>query len=191
MNAYNFGQIEVRKGEYRISGMSHALRHAPSDYGLTLNDDGTVLVEDLANAFNVSVDDILNVVETDAKGRYGLVDGEDNALRIRALHGHSVPVDFEMTIVENPGTIFHGTKVDFLPSILESGLNRGSRNHVHLSSSVSTALQVANRRKGETVLLLIDASALMNSGQTVYLTATGIYLANAVPVEFITEIVYV
>lgn len=185
------GRIELRKGEYRIPGMARALRHAPSDYGLTLNVDGTVIVEDLANAFNVEVTDILNVVENDSKGRFELIESDNEVLLIRALHGHSVPVSFEMEIVESPGTIFHGTKIQFLSNILETGINSGQRNHVHLSSNVATAVQVANRRKGETVILVIDGTALVNSGRNVWLTATNIFLADEVPAEFITEIVHV
>lgn len=187
----NYGRVEIRKGEYRIPGMSRALRHAPEDYGLSMNEDGTVLVKDLANSFGVDINDVLQVVEKDAKGRYELIEGNNDDLFIRALHGHSIPVSFEMTIVENPGTLLHGTKVRFLSSILENGLNRGDRNHVHLSSNYSTACQVANRRKGDTVILMIDAARMVNNGATVYLTATGIYLTDHVPAEFITEILYV
>lgn len=66
--------MRFAKGSIAIEGISHALRHAPSEYGLTLNNDDTVLIEDLANAFSVLVEDVLKVVETEAKGRYELVE---------------------------------------------------------------------------------------------------------------------
>jgi len=185
------GRVELRKGEYRIPGMSRALRHAPEDYGITLNSDGSVLLQELAEAFNVRIDDVLNVVETDAKNRYQLIEGDNDSLFIRAVHGHTISVNFEMNIVENPGTVFHGTKVRFLENILAQGLNRGERNHVHMSTNVNTAIQVANRHKGETAILIIDGTALVNSGSKIYLTASEIYLTDTVAPEFITEIVYV
>lgn len=182
--------VIVRHGEYRISGMSRALRHAPADYGIVLNDDGTVLVSTLAGAFNVSVSDVLQVVETDAKGRYEVFEDE-RGLLIRAVHGHTVPVVFDMRIVDNPGTLFHGTKESFLSNILESGVHSGDRNFVHVSSDYSIAVSVADRRRGETVVLLIDGSALVDSGRTVFLSASGVFLVDQIPAEFITEIVYV
>ena len=184
-----FGDVHIRKGEYRVTGMAHALRHAPSDYGITLNDDGTVLVDVLAAGLNASVDAVLNTVATDTKGRYELVYRGDDVL-VRAVHGHSVPVNLPMDVVNDAGTLFHGTKVRFLDSILSTGLHKGSRNHVHLSRSMDVAVQVASRRKGDTVVLLIDTAGLVNDGGTVYRSASGIYLTDAVPAHYITELFY-
>lgn len=55
-------RLRFAKGSIAIESMSHALRHAPSEYGLTLNNDGTVIIEDLANAFSALVEDVLKFV---------------------------------------------------------------------------------------------------------------------------------
>ena len=52
---------------------------------------------------------------------------------IRANQGHSVEVDLQLEEREPPETLYHGTVERFLPSILEEGLIRGKRHHVHLS----------------------------------------------------------
>ena len=71
---------------------------------------------------------------------------------IRANQGHSVEVDLQLEEREPPEMLYHGTVERFLPSILEAGLVRGKRHHVHLSKDVETARKVGARR-GKPVIL--------------------------------------
>lgn len=176
-------------GKARLKNMSHALRHVPEGYGISLNADGTVLVSELADALNSTVQDVLHRVRDDNKGRYQLID-RDGDLYVRALHGHTIPVEVEMERIARPGLMFHGTKVYNVDSIMQQGILRGARNYVHLSTIVANAVDVADRRAGDTVILLVDGDALVEAGHEVFLTATGIYLTKHVPVDFITELVY-
>jgi putative RNA 2'-phosphotransferase len=61
---------------------------------------------------------------------------------IRANQGHSIDVDLQLDEREPPETLYHGTVERFLASILEKGLVRGKRHHVHLSQEVDTARKV-------------------------------------------------
>ena len=130
------------------------LRHAPQEIGLALQPGGWVPVDDLLAAtkkhgFPITYDELVECVETNDKQRFAFdVSGE----LIRANQGHSVDVDLQLEEREPPETLYHGTVERFLPSILEEGLVRGKRHHVHLSKDVETARKVGvqKRQAGDT-----------------------------------------
>ena len=76
--------------------ISYALRHAPWEYELELDDEGFVPIEQLLHALNeggnyvddrpVTQEDLEEIIRTSDKKRYEIV-GD----RIRALYGHSIP----------------------------------------------------------------------------------------------------
>jgi putative RNA 2'-phosphotransferase len=163
------------------------LRHAPEDLGLTLQAGGWVAVDDLLAAtprhgFPISYDELVECVETNDKQRFAFdISGE----RIRANQGHSVEVDLQLQERDPPETLYHGTVERFLPSILESGLLRGRRHHVHLSGDEETARKVGARR-GKPVILKIDAGRMRRDGRTLYLSTNGVWLTDSVPPEYLT-----
>ena len=64
---------------------------------------------------------------------------EDGELLIRAAQGHSikdVKTEDLLTEITNPfkyNEIVHGTYLEFFKLIMDSGLNKMSRNHVHFA----------------------------------------------------------
>lgn len=76
--------------------ISYALRHAPWEYELELDEEGFVPIEQLLHALNeggnyvddrpVTKEDLEEIIRTSDKKRHEIV-GD----RIRALYGHSVP----------------------------------------------------------------------------------------------------
>ena len=164
------------------------LRHAPHDLGLTLQPGGWVPVDDLLDAarkhgFPISYDELVECVETNDKQRYAFdVSGE----MIRANQGHSVEVDLQLDEREPPKTLYHGTVERFLPSILEGGLVRGNRHHVHLSKDVETARKVGARR-GKPVILTVDAGRMCRDGHRFFVSANGVWLTDAVPPGYLSR----
>ena len=162
------------------------LRHAPHELGLELQPGGWVLVDDLLTAaekhgFPISYDELVDCLETNDKQRFAFdVSGE----LIRANQGHSVEVDLQLEEREPPESLYHGTVERFLPSILEEGLIRGKRHHVHLSKDVETARKVGSRR-GKPVILVVDAGRMYRDGHTFLLSANGVWLTDAVPPGYV------
>ena len=99
---------------------------------------------------------------------------------IRANQGHSVEVDLQLEEREPPDFLYHGTVERFLPSIMEEGLIRGKRHHVHLSKDVETARKVGSRR-GKPVILTVDAGRMNRDGHKFLLSANGVWLTDSVP----------
>lgn len=157
------------------------LRHNPAAGRLRLDAEGWADVEDVLAAVrrkfgSFSPDDLARLVETDGKRRYALsADGR----KIRASQGHSVDIDLGLAPVDPPPLLYHGTKRQFLESILTEGLRPGKRRHVHLSADVETAQKVGDRRAGETVILTVRCGDMED--HPFYLSANGVWLTDHVP----------
>jgi putative RNA 2'-phosphotransferase len=165
--------------------LSYVLRHDPGAAGITLDGAGWVDVTALLDALarhgrpvdRAALDAV--VAGTD-KQRFEQRDG-----RIRAVQGHSVPVDLQLAAVPPPPVLYHGTVSRFLPGIRSHGLRPGSRHHVHLSADETTAAAVGSRR-GHPVVLRIDAAGMHRQGYVFHRAANGVWLTVHVPPEWIS-----
>lgn len=165
--------------------MSYVLRHKPEDAGLTMDENGWVDAHDLVVAIrerfgDFSHDDLEGIVVSSDKQRFQLSDG-----RIRANQGHSITVNLDHPVMVPPAVLYHGTKLEYLPSIMANGLNKASRHHVHLSATTDTAEIVAKRRKGASVILQINTAEMPGP---FYLSDNGVWLVDYVAPEFITKL---
>jgi putative RNA 2'-phosphotransferase len=126
--------------------------------------------------------DVERAVAEDAKGRYELAGG-----RIRAAQGHSIDVDLGLEARRPPRLLYHGTVERNLPSILTTGLRPRSRRDVHLSPDVETARAVG-RRRGEPVVLVVDAGRLHAAGHVFRRASNGVWLTDAVPPAYLRRL---
>ena len=168
--------------------LSLVLRHRPETIGMRLDDQGWMDIDALiekANAHGkpITLELLHEVVATNDKQRFAL---SDDGLRIRASQGHSVAsVDLQLTPVTPPDVLFHGTVPQFIPSIRKTGLDKRSRNHVHLSAERETATNVGTRR-GKPVVLTIASMRMHVAGYEFFLSRNDVWLTNAVPIDFIS-----
>jgi len=126
-------------------------------------------------------DGLAEVVRSNDKQRFAFDETGD---RIRASQGHSVEVDLRLSPTDPPAVLFHGTPERFGPAILENGLRKMGRHHVHLSADVATATRVGARR-GRPVVLVVDAAAMVAAGHPFYVSANGVWLTDRVPPQFL------
>lgn len=161
--------------------LSYLLRHDPK--GLSMCKNGYVLVSDLLLKMDITLTELVSIVQDDDKKRYSFKN-EDNQF-IRANQGHSFKVDLGLKKVIPPFILYHGTKKDHINSIMKTGLTSMRRNHVHLSGDIETANIVANRRKGENIILKIQARAMYNDKVDIYLSENGVYLTEFIDPKYI------
>ena len=166
--------------------LSRHLRHAPADLGLTLEPGGWVAVDELLSAagdagFPITRDELAAVVAGSDKQRFAF---DDAGTMIRANQGHSVAVDLELSPVRPPDELFHGTPVESRAVIVETGLSRMNRHHVHLSADVDTAVRVG-RRRGLPVVFSVDSGTMDKDGYTFFLSANGVWLVDHVPARYL------
>jgi len=166
--------------------LSLVLRHKPEVAGLALEEGGWVKVDDLihgAKEAGVSLDrELLRfVVEESEKKRFSF---SDDGQRIRANYGHSIPIHMDFEPIEPPEFLYHGTAVRFLESIQKNGIAPRGRQYVHLSPDEQTATETG-RRHGVPIVLPVQSRFMHENGFHFYHTASGIWLTEKVPPEFV------
>ena len=160
--------------------LSRHLRHQPERIGIVLDPQGWVPVADLLAAasdhgFPLTRAELDHVVAANDKRRF-TVDGD----RIRASQGHTVTVDLGLPVAVPPARLYHGTVARNLAGIRRDGLRAMARHAVHLSADHETAVRVGARR-GEPVVLVVDAAAMHADGQEFRVSANGVWLVDRVP----------
>lgn len=168
--------------------LSLVLRHQPETIGIALNDQGWTDVDILlkkTNEHGIKLDltTLQHIVETNPKKRFAF--SEDQQL-IRASQGHSVAIDLGYTSQQPPEFLFHGTAEKSVSSILENGLEKRSRQHVHLSIDIETATKVGQRH-GKPLILKVQADRMFKDGFAFFLSDNGVWLADVVPAEYIEK----
>jgi putative RNA 2'-phosphotransferase len=168
--------------------VSHALRHEPWLYELELDDEGWASVESILVAFrkerpdwaNLCEADLAGMIESSGKHRHEIEDG-----RIRALYGHSIAGKLKRTPAIPPDVLYHGTAPDVVPLIQASGLLPMARQYIHLSVDQATAIEVGRRKARNPALLRVLAGKAYADGIRFYEGNEKVWLADAVPPEFI------
>lgn len=170
--------------------LSKYLRHTPERIGLTLEAGGWVNVDDLLSAcaahqFAVTRAELEQVVAANDKQRFAF---DATHTRIRANQGHSVSVDLQLEPQTPPDVLYHGTGEKSVSVILQSGLLKMARHHVHLSTDIETAHKVGMRH-GRPAIFVIDAAEMQDAGFVFYCSENGVWLVEQVPPQYLTRII--
>ena len=166
--------------------LSRYLRHSPEELGLTLEPGGwvpidAVLARSAAAGFRFTRDELAEVVASCNKQRFAF---DPTDTKIRANQGHSTEVDLQLEAAEPPAELYHGTGERSVPVILEHGLAKMARHHVHLSADVPTAVTVGSRH-GRPVVFAVDAAAMRAAGHAFFVSANGVWLVESVPPRYL------
>lgn len=163
------------------------LRHRAADHGLALDPEGFVPLDDVLAAIArrrgwswVRAEHIGEVIARQEKRRYEIVDGD-----IRAIYGHSVATAISYPAVVPPEALLHGTARRFVETIMSEGLRPMSRQYVHLTDDPALARLTGRRRDPDPAILRIDAARAHSAGIVFYQADNGVFLAKAVPPEYI------
>ena len=185
------GNLQNSQRYVRISKyLSKHLRHQPERIGLELSPGGWVSVDRLLTAaashgFEISLSDLQQVVAANDKQRFAFDDSGD---LIRANQGHSTEVDLQLTVQTPPAILYHGTHVKVVTTILETGLQKMSRHHVHLTTNLSIAHQVGGRH-GKSIVFGVNAVLMESNGYDFYCTANDVWLVEDVPPQYLRLLV--
>lgn len=168
--------------------MSLVLRHQPEKIGLVLDENGWAQTQDLINKLNangaaVDFAMIEVVVATNDKKRFAF---NADKTKIRANQGHSIDIELNLQPAQPPDILYHGTADRFVESILKSGLEKRSRQHVHLSANEETSKAVGGRH-GKPVILSIKAGEMVKDGYTFFLSENKVWLTDEVPRQYIVS----
>ena len=168
--------------------ISYALRHAPWEYELEIDDDGYVDINQLLASLNelniydrlIVKEDLEYIVNNSDKKRHEIKDG-----KIRALYGHSIVNKISKEIAIPPRILYHGTAKKFVDSIMSNGLLPMNRQYVHLSVDEKMAITVGKRRDNNPVILEIDCQSAVNDGVIFYIGNDKVWLCDKTPPKYI------
>ncbi|WGD33555.1 RNA 2'-phosphotransferase [Olleya sp. YS] len=167
--------------------LSLVLRHQPEHIDLKLDKNGWANIEELiekskSKNIKFTTTDLEEIVITNDKKRFAF---NEDKTKIRANQGHSLKtIDLQLKPVTPPEILYHGTVAKFIEAIKENGLQKMSRQHVHLSKDLDTAVKVGTRR-GKPIILSVRALDMLNNGFLFYCSENGVWLTDNVPVKFI------
>lgn len=167
--------------------ISYALRHAPWEYELELDEQGFVPIAQLLHALNesnsyekeITQADLEQIIKQSDKKRHEIV-GD----KIRALYGHTLPQIIKKEPGIPPTILYHGTTHKALSQILQSGLKPMQRQYVHLSVDIETATSVGKRRDSNPIILKINADAAQKAGIQFFIGNEKVWLCKEMPKEF-------
>ena len=171
--------------------ISLVLRHKPEIIGIQLDENGWVDVTELieksntnATGIHLDFETLKHIVDTNSKKRFAFNDTFD---KIRANQGHSVTIELGYSAQVPPSILYHGTSVKSLDSILQNGLEKRNRHHVHLSKDIETAISVGSRH-GKPVVLEVLATEMHNANFEFFISENGVWLTDNVPARFLKSI---
>ena len=169
--------------------ISLILRHRPDVIGIELDAHGWANVNEMIDGISknysgFSWNELKNIVETDSKQRYSF---NDDHTMIRANQGHSIPVDLDLSPIKPPSVLYHGTGEKYVGSIDAQGLKHKSRQYVHLSSDIDTAISIG-KRHGEPIVYEVDCEGMFDSGYEFYISANGVWLTKFVPDRYLKKL---
>jgi putative RNA 2'-phosphotransferase len=167
--------------------ISHALRHAPSEYGLVLDSEGFVESDHLFEVLSlkgheVDVKTIQQILDASPKKRFEII-----GTKIRALYGHSVQtIQYKKVLDKFPKHLYHATDRSILDLLLQVGLKPMGRQYVHLSSDLQLAKEAAKRKSKDIIVFEVNIPKALDGGIEFYNPSENIWLVDILPAQYLT-----
>jgi len=165
--------LKVKVSRY----VSYLLRHDPEN--LKMDRHGFVFVDELLEKLNerfeIEKELIFEIVERSDRKRFEIVGN-----KIRALYGHTIPVELELEEDTTVKVLYHGTTPEAVSKILKAGLKPMKRRWVHLSPTMEIAEEVGLRRTRNPVILEIDVEAARKNGLGFYKVTDKVYICSEI-----------
>ncbi|MGY3704949.1 RNA 2'-phosphotransferase [Vagococcus martis] len=163
--------------------VSYALRHAPWEFELELDEEGWVSVSQLLDALNkkkskefIGLADLDYMIEHSEKKRHEIINN-----KIRAFYGHSIPQKIKKLSETPPSILYHGTSIESLEQIKMQGVKPMNRQYVHLSEDIDTAIMVGKRKTETPIILAIDTEKAVSHGMNFYRGNEKVWLSDYIP----------
>lgn len=168
--------------------LSYVLRHHPELINLNLDENGWANVDKLIikstnDSQGFTIEELDEIVQTNDKKRF--IFNEDKT-RIRANQGHSIDINLALIPQQPPEFLYHGTAQSNIDSILEKGIEKRNRQHVHLSQDKETASKVGMRH-GKPIILTINTEKMFDDGIEFYLSENNVWLTDFVDIKYISQ----
>lgn len=163
--------------------LSYVLRHGADKEGIEMDSSGFVQLNELlklkkSKKMKMDIEMVKSLVVNNDKQRFELKVME-NEYYIRASQGHSMDriQDEELLTLIECGRDFpivvHGTYENVIHGILEKGLSRMGRNHIHFAMGENV---ISGMRKSAEIKIYIRMNVAMQDGIAFYTSKNGVVL---------------
>ncbi|XP_020592766.1 tRNA 2'-phosphotransferase 1-like isoform X1 [Phalaenopsis equestris] len=189
--------------------MTRILRHMAAEVNLEMRSDGFVRVGDLLK-LNLTtyakvplrahtIEDVKEAVRRDNKQRFSLLE-ENGELVVRANQGHSIKTVTSESLLKpilsanELQVCVHGTYKKNLESILQYGLKRMERLHVHFASGLpSDGEVISGMRRDVNMLIFLDLRKALQDGMRFYISDNKVILTEGfdgiVPAKYFEKMI--
>ena len=164
--------------------LAYMLRHRPEEFDLDLDGRGAGDLGEVVNALcdrlgeDIEESNVHEALDAGGRSRYAIEDG-----RIRALYGHSFPVDpGEST--EPPEFLYVGVGSRDARRAEEDGLRGGRRAFLHLALTYEEAQEMGRRAAPQYAVIKVHAAKAVEGGSKFY-DREALFLAEDIGVDFI------
>jgi len=168
--------------------MSYILGNRPDEFGLVPDKEGYITTKEFLKAINeepnmayVRESHVREVLLDERDGTFE-IDGK----KMRSTKRNFCPVNKGRDLASLPKILFKGVRRKAYPYILKSGLLPGSKEHVVMTKDRDLAVRIARRLDQEPIIIEIRAGTAIENGITFYPFGDSLYLADMVPVQFIS-----
>ena len=167
------------------------LRHAPEKFGVDMDINGWVNARELSDAIGnqrrhyhwLRGWHFEAIADADEKGRYQVENG-----MIRATYGHSIERYLHLPTDELPEVLYYPCEPTEVETLLEFGITAGDRKNVHLSRSISNAMEAGHVRIDRPAILEIDTVRADADGIVIYRAGTTVFLTDEVPGDYLYRV---
>ncbi|MHC4780459.1 MAG: RNA 2'-phosphotransferase [Planctomycetota bacterium] len=162
------------------------LRHRASQFGLRIDEEGFVGVDDLLAVVVeqgmdwVDREGLEAVCGTHIRKRFE-IKGE----RIRATYGHSFQTPIRYEVVDPPDQLFAGMPKVKTVAVRENGLEPDGRQYVHLTDDRDEAMEVGKRQGDDPDVVVVRAREAAAGGIAFHKPTDGLYLSGSIPPEYL------
>lgn len=160
------------------------LRHKPIEvFKKELSHDGFMDIMTVLTTFHISLQDLKDIAQYNDKNRFEIV-----GTNIRARQGHTIAVDVEFEEAIPPRYLYHGTVESAADIIVNEGINKMTRHHVHLTDNLETAKNVGSRRvklHNPLVIVTVDAESMHKKGIKFFKSSNGVWLTDYVSPDYV------
>ena len=182
----------AKKYKRKVDNLSHLMIYIsgnrPDEFGLVPDKEGYIAIKELLKAINeepgMAYVREYHLREVLLNNRDGIFEIDEK--KIRSSKRNFCPVNKEKDLSTPPKILFKGVKRKAYPYILNSGLLPGANEYVVMTTDRDLAIRIARRSDQKPIILEIRAGAAIENGITFYPFGESIYLADSVPVQFIS-----
>ena len=158
--------------------LSYILRHNPSRFKVSLDEEGWVNIDNILDALHnfqdlidLKKEDLFYLVSNQKKARFQL-----SKNKIKATYGHTVSI-IKKSPIKPPDILYHGTSHKFVKSIMKYGLLKMKRQYVHLSIDLDTAIETGKRKDSSPAIIKVESKTAFVDGVLFYKGSDKVWLS--------------